>query len=309
MVRVAVLTYKRPADLEAAIPRLAAQAASIEDGEVSADVLVVDNDPEGSARTFVESFATSAPVSVAYENETTPGISAARNRALETAGGVDLLVFIDDDERPAERWLALLLATWQEYRCAAVVGPVVSEYQVEPAEWVRAGRFFDRRRIPTGTAVEVAATNNLLLDLHQIRALGVHFDPVFGLSGGGDTMFTRTLHRRGGVMIWCDEAVVIDVVPAARVRRDWVLRRAFRSGSSWSVTSLRLADAGRERSVLRAKLAGLGAVRILGGSARLVVGTLGRSIAQRARGTRTIARGAGMLTGAWGYVYSEYERS
>jgi succinoglycan biosynthesis protein ExoM len=307
-VRIAVLTYKRPADIRAALPRLVAQAASIISDEVRADIVVVDNDTEGSARGFVESFATSASVSVIYENETTPGISAARNRALDTAGEVDLLVFIDDDERPAGRWLALLLATWQQYRCAAVVGPVVSEYEVEPAEWVVAGHFFDRRRMPTGTALDVAATNNLLLDLHQVRALRVRFDLEFGLSGGGDTMFTRTLHRRGGVLIWCDEAVVIDVVPAARVSRDWVLRRAFRSGSSWSVTSLRLADTRRERTQVRARLTGRGVVRILGGSARLVVGALSRSIVQRARGTRTIARGAGMLSGALGYVYVEYKR-
>jgi glycosyltransferase involved in cell wall biosynthesis len=308
-VRIAVLTYKRPADIRAALPRLAAQAASIDSHEVCADILVVDNDTESGARRFVESFATSASVSVLYKNETTPGISAARNRALDTAGEVDLLVFIDDDERPTERWLALLLATWKKYRCAAVVGPVVSEYEVEPADWVMAGRFFDRRRMPTGTALDVAATNNLLLDLRQIRALGVRFDPEFGLSGGGDTMFTRTVHRRGGVLIWCDEAVVIDVVPAARVSRDWVLRRAFRSGSSWSITSLRLADTRRERAQVRTRLSGRGAVRVLGGSARVVVGILFRSIAQRARGTRTIARGAGMLSGALGYVYVEYKRS
>ena len=281
-VRIAVLTYKRPADIEAALPRLAAQAESVRaepgpDGVVQADIVVVDNDPAGSARGFVEIFAQAASVSVRYENETTPGISAARNRALATADGVDLLVFIDDDERPSDRWLAQLLQTWQEHRSAAVVGPVISEYEVEPSAWVQAGRFFNRRRLPTGTVLDVAATNNLLLDLAQIRSLGLSFDPAFGLSGGGDTMFTRTLHRLGGVMVWCDEAVVIDVVPASRLTRSWVLRRAFRSGSSWSVTSLKLADSFRERALVRARLTLRGGARILGGGGQLVAGTLSRS--------------------------------
>jgi len=313
-VRIAVLTYKRPADIEAALPRLAAQAESVRaesgpDGAVLADIVVVDNDPAGSARGFVETFAQASSVSVHYENETTPGISAARNRALATADDVDLLVFIDDDERPSDRWLAQLLQTWQEHRSAAVVGPVVSEYEVEPDAWVQSGRFFDRRRLPTGTVLDVAATNNLLLDLHQVRAMDLTFDAAFGITGGGDTMFTRTLHRRGGVLIWCDEAVVIDVVPASRVTRDWVLQRAFRSGSSWSVTSVKLAESSRGRTLVKLRLTGRGAVRVLGGGTRLVAGTLGRSMAQRARGQRTIARGAGMVSGAWGFVYAEYKRA
>lgn len=308
-VRIAVLTYKRPQDIAAALPRLLAQAESVGDAVRRADIVVVDNDPEGGARGFVESFAAEhGGVAVIYENETTPGIAAARNRALDTAGGVDLLVFIDDDERPSDRWLALLLETYREHRSAAVVGSVISEYEVEPDAWVQSGRFFDRRRLPTGSKLDVAATNNLLLDMHQIRSHGLVFDEQFGLTGGSDTMFTRTLHRLGGELIWCDEAVVIDVVPAGRVTRDWVLRRAFRSGSSWSATSLKLADSRLQRLTTRLRLTGRGSVRIVGGAARLGAGTVGRSQGQRARGQRTIARGAGMLSGAWGYVYTEYKR-
>ena len=82
--------------------------------------------------------------------------------------------------------------------------------------------------------MEVAATNNLLLDLGRIRALGLEFDERFGLSGGSDTLFTRPLVARGGRMVWCDEAMVVDNVPAGRLTRDWVLRRALRSGNSAS---------------------------------------------------------------------------
>ena len=309
-VRIAVLTYKRPEDIAAALPRLTAQAASVTAGSVYADVVVVDNDPEGGAADYVREFAATSDVAVRYENEVTPGISAARNRALDTADGVDLLVFIDDDERPSERWLALMLETYLEHdRPAAVVGSVISEYQVEPDSFIQAGRFFDRRRLPSGTPVDVAATNNLLLDMHQLRAMDLRFDMEFGISGGGDTMFTRTLRKNGGVMIWCDEAEVIDVVPVSRSNRDWVLRKAFRIGSLSSVTSLKLADTTADRVKLRLAQTGRGAVRVAGGAARVLVGVATRSEAHRARGQRTVARGAGMVSGAWGYVYSEYKRS
>jgi glycosyltransferase involved in cell wall biosynthesis len=308
-VRIAVLTYQRPQDIGAALPRLLAQAESVECDSVHCDIVVVDNDPEGSARDFVTAFGADHPGIVHYQHEAEPGISAARNRALASAADCDLLVFIDDDERPCLNWLALLLETYQAHASAAVVGPVISEFEVQPDAWVQAGRFFDRRRLPTGTEVKVAATNNLLLDLHQIRAYGLDFDPQFGISGGGDTMFTRSLYQNGGKLVWCDEAIVLDVVPTARTTRDWVIRRALRSGNSESSTSLKLARSHRERGLVRLKLTGRGAGRIVAGGARLGVGTVTSSLRHQARGLRTLTRGAGLLSGAWGYVYREYRRS
>lgn len=309
-VRIAVLTFRRPADIAAALPQLRDQAMSGIDEHTEVDIVVVDNDPEGSARPLVTSFAAEHPgVAVHYENETTPGISAARNRALVRAGDRDVLVFIDDDERPTPPWLTSLLATYREHRSAAVVGPVISEFEVEPDRWVQAGRLFSRRRLPTGTRVDVAATNNLLLDLHQIRALGLSFDPRFGLSGGSDTMFTCELHRNGGVMVWNDEALVIDVVPQQRSTMRWVLLRAVRSGSTWSTVAIALAKSRSSRARLRLILSGQGLARIAGGSLRGITGTLTRSPYHQARGLRIAARGAGMLVGAWGFAYQEYKRA
>ncbi len=298
-VVVAMLTYRRPADLAHALPRILAHTEP-----AGATLMVVDNDPAGSAAAVVTEFGTR----VRYVNETRPGIAAARNRALADADEDALLVFIDDDERPTDGWLDLLLATYATHRSAAVVGPVVSEYEVPPDRWVTAGRFFDRRRLRTGTPVDVAATNNLLLDLTQVHAAGLRFDEAFGLSGGSDTLFTRRLVRSGGRMIWCDEAVVIDMVPAARGTRDWVLRRAFRSGNSWTRTSLEMASTGPGRTVARLQAVANGLARIGAGAASVLHGSIVRNLARRVRGTRTIARGAGMAAGAVGYIYQEYRR-
>lgn len=305
-VLIAVLTYRRPTDLRELLPALIEQIATLGPAGASrAHILVVDNDPEGGAQELVEEFSGSGPVR--YAHEATPGIAAARNLALDEADAFDLLVFIDDDERPTARWLSCLLSTYDDLRPAAVVGPVVSRWDTEPSEWVRAGRFFERRRMPTGTPVSLAATNNLLLDLHQVRRLGVRFDARFGLSGGSDSLFTRQLHERGGAMVWCDEAVVIDVVPAERLTADWVLRRAFRIGNTWSRIHLDGTTPARRVGV-RAALVLRGLVRVVGGIVRFVAGGLTGQLGQRARGLRTAARGAGMLSGSAGSVYSEYAR-
>jgi succinoglycan biosynthesis protein ExoM len=309
---IAVLTYRRPEDIALALPRLGVQAMSgggrSPDGR-PATVLVVDNDPAASARPIVEQLAgTLPPGLVRYVHEPKPGIAAARNRALAEAAASDLLVFIDDDEVPSERWLAQLVSLQRSTGAAAVVGPVVSEYEHEPEPWIEAGGFFRRRRLATGSRLDVAATNNLLLDLRQVWALQLRFDERFGLSGGSDTLFTRQLVQRGGTMLWCDEAVVVDRVPATRLTRDWVLRRALRSGNSAARVDLELAGTPAARLTARGAALASGSIRLLGGSARLSAGIVTGSPAQKARGMRTAARGLGMASGAFGYVYSEYRR-
>ena len=309
-VVVAVLTYRRPEDLREVLPEVAAQCAAQTAAGTPSRVLVVDNDPDGSALPEVAALGL-AGVDVVHEPE--PGIAAARNRALDVAdeAGEDVLVFLDDDERPCEGWLGLLLATWRSERCGAVVGPVVSRFPGEPAPWVHAGGFFTRRRLATGTRVDVAATNNLLLDLARVRAAapgGLRFDARFGVSGGSDTLFTRLLHTAGAELVWCDEAVVTDVVPVSRTTRGWVLRRQLRSGNSHARVEVVVAPSAPARVLARSACAGRGLLRVVAGAGGTVAGTVRGDTSMQARGAKALARGTGMLGGALGWTYAEYRR-
>lgn len=304
-VTVAVLTFRRPELLRAVLPLLLAQAAEVSTDTVRAEVLVVDNEPSGSARPVVDSVASAG---LRYVLEPEPGIAAARNRALDETADSDLLVFIDDDERPHEGWLGRLLATWSATGAAGVAGAVVSEFECAPGPWLEAGEFFRRRRLSTGSEIHVAATNNLLLDLHQVRRAGIRFDRRFGSSGGEDTVFTRSLRACGARLVWCDDAVVTDVVPRERTTVRWVLLRAFSSGNSDTRVLLALARGRRARLLARGRAVARGLPRVAVGSARSLAGLLVASRRQQARGLRSVARGSGMLAGAFGHVYLEYRR-
>jgi glycosyltransferase involved in cell wall biosynthesis len=306
---IGVLTFRRPADLDEILPALAAQARAVASSQVDAGIVVVDNDPDGGARRQVETFAAASDVAVRYEHEPLAQISAARNRALDAAVEADVLVFIDDDERPTDPWLQELVSTFRREGTTAVVGPVRSTYEIEPSSWIAAGGYFVRRRPATGTRIDVAATNNLLLDMHEVRRLGLRFDPAFGTTGGEDMLFTKQLRKAGGTMVWCAEAMVVDVVPAARITRRWVVLRALSSGNSDSLTSVALAHTFGERMRVRGVALANGAVRVLGGALRALLGVVLRREAFRARGIRTGARGLGMILGAVGYRYQEYRRA
>lgn len=301
-VTLSALTFRRPQDIAATLPLLVEQARSVPH---DVDILIVDNDTTDSARGVVEGFAPE----VRYVHEPTPGIAAGRNRVLTETKDKDVVVFIDDDERPITQWLPLLLEMYERNHPAGIVGPVVSEYAQEPDEWILAGRYFDRLRHPTGTRVKVAATNNLLLDRRFLGDQGITFDERFGLTGGSDTMLTRQITDAGGILLWCDEAVVTDVVPASRLTQKWVVRRAFRSANSGIRVELEVARSPLRRMGVRIRSAARGLARAGAGVGQWVVGCLTGRLVFRARGVRKMARGLGMITGAAGYVYAEYSRS
>lgn len=196
VVVVAVLTFRRPATLNTSLPLILSQVRECEMklAHSSISVLVVDNDPGASARATVMSMSDGT---LRYAHELQPGISAARNRALNECAAADILVFIDDDERPNPLWLDTLLTTWLNTSATAVMGRVISEFEIPLDAWVAAGDFFWRKSMETGTSIPIAAAGNLLLDLNQVRRLGLSFESKLGLSGGEDTLFSHHLTQRG----------------------------------------------------------------------------------------------------------------
>ena len=305
---IAVLTFRRPGPLRALLPELVAQAAQASPRWGPVRILVVDNDPGAGGSPVVAEVARRGPggPTLEYAHEPAPGIAAARNRALAESAASEFLVFIDDDELPADGWLAALLETREATGAVAVAGTVTSHFAVPLPAWVAAGGFFERRRLPTGTPIDIAATNNLALHLPAVRASGLRFDPRFGLSGGEDTLFTRQLVAAGQRMVWCAEAVVTDVVPPERASRQWVVRRAFSSGNSATRVDLALAATWSGRLGARTRGWSRGSIRVLGGTLRWLLGVVAADIGHRARGVHSLARGAGMLAGTVGQVYEEY---
>jgi len=308
---IAVATYRRPHDIRRCVEALTVERAAFLDArrgqptEWRVRLLVVDNDAEGGAEAVL---ADRVGPELQYVIEPAPGISAARNRALAEAVDDDVLVFVDDDEEPRPGWLEHLVAAYERSDAAAVAGRVVSAFNAPLDPWIKAGRFFERRTLPTGTPITVAATNNLLLDLAVVRRHELRFADAFGLSGGGDSDFTRRLVRLGEPMIWCDEAVVVDHVPDDRATREWVLGRARRTGNSEVVVGLRIAAGRRERARERLRAVVRGGLRFVGGTIQFALGRLTGSITWQARGAKARRRGHGMLLGATGRTVAEYRR-
>jgi succinoglycan biosynthesis protein ExoM len=299
-VAVCALTYHRPVGLRRLL--VALQCIDVNDGS-SADVkvVIVDNDPEGSARSVVEDSATLLPWPVAYVIEPERGIPAGRNTAVRAAGDVDFMAFIDDDEVPSPRWLAELLRVQRNTAADVVTGPVVPHFEAQPPSWAARGGFFASPRFPTGSSMTWATTSNVLISSRVLAGDDAPFHPGMRLSGGSDTHFFMRAHRQGRRIVWADEAVVTEYVPATRATLRWLLRREFRRGITLS-TCLRDLDLTPWRVVRRV---GHGSVRLVQGLGQMALAVVGGQ-RQAVRGLGTMSFGAGLLAGLTGMSYEEY---
>ncbi|GAB3999304.1 glycosyltransferase family 2 protein [Nocardioides marmoraquaticus] len=304
-VAVGLLTFHRPDRLARLIPMLADHLDSaVADGDAAAGaIIVVDNDSEGSAEDAVESAG--RPDLVRYVVEARRGISYGRNRALDeaVADGADVLVFIDDDETPQAGWLRELLATYGSRDVQAVAGAVVSQPDGDLDPFVEAGGFLDRAHrdgVRTGEPIPRAATNNLLLDIAFVQARQLRFDPRFGTTGGGDSLFTSQLTAAGGRMVWCAESVVVDHVPADRMTPAWILSRSYNMASALVFVELELRSSRLDRVAFRALTAARETARLTQGAALVARGRATGSLRDVARGRRALARAHGAASGLRG---------
>lgn len=306
-VVVAVLTFRREQQLSLLLPTLAAQAAGAGDGgNAVASLVVVDNDPAGSARSVVAALGGAS--GVRYVHEPTPGLAAARNRALHESADARALVFIDDDETPGEGWLSHLLTQWQEQRPTAVTGPVSSALPTGVDPWVIGTGLFRRHRRATGAPMAGMATNNVLLDMDFVRQHHLRFDARFGLTGGEDSKFGQDLLAAGGTIVWCDEAEVSENVPASRLERRWVRRRLTRNGESW--VRVRVVDLAPSTGVtVRLGYLARGTLKTVVGLLGVAWSVIVRSPHGQGRATSVWAGGLGMVRGALGIHWQEYGRA
>lgn len=299
-IAVCALTLDRPVGLRALLDGLAAQ--ELPHPDVDLIVVIIDNEPSGGARAVVDSVRPTFPWELRYAVESTRGIPFGRNRAVQLAGTVDFVAFLDDDEVPDRRWLAELLAVQRSTAADVVTGTVLPHFEHEPAKWVLEGGFFDRPRFATGTEITYARTSNVLIGTHVFPAGdGRPFNEAMGLNGGDDTHFFMRARLAGHRIVWADDAIVVEDVPRSRVNVRWLLRREYRRGNTLSLCLRDLVP-----SRLRwARRAVKGTWQIATGLVLLPFSAVvGRAHVVRA--LRRVSLGAGYLSGLVGMRFDEY---
>lgn len=236
-VAVIVPTMRRPDSLARALASLMGQTGV---ADRLREIVVVDNDPQGTARAAVERLAANAPVPLVYRHEPRPGVATARNSGL-SATTAPLIAFLDDDEAADSTWLSALLAAQARTDAAVVFGPIRGQAP-DAAPWTRAylERFFGREGpVQTGPIDHHYGCGNSLM----VRSLALPgpapFDAGQDHSGGEDDLLFEALRRRGGTFAFAADAWVDEFAPAHRATMRYALQRAFAYGQSPSQTAAR----------------------------------------------------------------------
>lgn len=230
LISVCLCTFRRQAGV---VRTLNALSALVSPPDCLIELVVVDNDADGSAQNAVTLATKTSQWPIRYFIEARSGVSFARNRCLKEARGA-YVAFIDDDEWCEQDWISQLYETLLAFNADAVFGPVIPQFETAPPDWLIKSGSFDRARFPTGTMIDwlQTRTGNVLLKNNQ-QLVGTGFDAAYAFSGGEDVAFFNRLAALGARYTWCNEAPVYESVPVERTSLAWILRRSFSGGKTF----------------------------------------------------------------------------
>ncbi|NJL19644.1 MAG: glycosyltransferase [Leptolyngbyaceae cyanobacterium SM1_3_5] len=301
-IAVCVITCLRPDGLHRLLEGLAAQQFT-KNARPNIQIVVVDNDAEGSAQSVCEKFTAKHDLRLDYDIEKQRGIPFARNHAVDMAkDNVDFIAIIDDDEVPTKNWLDELMVAQKEFEADILTGPVDPHFMEPTADWLH--NFFGSGNLPNGQNLlhnyGYAYTSNLLAKAELFQHL--RFDERFAVTGAEDTHLFMQVFDKGYKAVWANNALVTEWLPASRTNLRWLWQRAYSRGNRFAFCEL-----ARNRA-LRTKIQRLakGGFRLMQGVGIAIISVGRRSMF--VRGVQTACLGAGMITGSFGVEYQEYKR-
>lgn len=239
-VAVIIPTLRRPDGLRDALRSVFAQQAI---ADRMAQIVVVDNDPTGSARDLVESLQAETLWPLICVHAPVPGVATARNVGL-AATQSPLIAFLDDDEVASPGWLAALLEGQTQTGADVVFGPITGRApSAEP--WLRPylERFFGRQGPATTQAIgQPWGCGNSLMVRATALPGPAPFNTASDQAGGEDDALFAALSARGGTFGWAADAWVEEFAPPHRATLRYTLARAFAYGQGPSQTAAAAKD-------------------------------------------------------------------
>jgi cellulose synthase/poly-beta-1,6-N-acetylglucosamine synthase-like glycosyltransferase len=197
---------------------------------LTVELVIVDNDPAGSALEAAEALAEKAawPVRVVHMPE--PGVANARNAGLAASNGA-LIAFLDDDEEAPATWLCELVGTMRFYDADAVFGPVrtrLPDHVTQHRDYY--AEFFARSGPDeSGHIDHYYGCGNSLIRRSALPS-AQPFDADRNMTGGEDDLLFAQMQAAGAAFAWSAEAWVHEDPLISRATLTYTLKRAFAYG-------------------------------------------------------------------------------
>ena len=221
-VSIIIPTFRRPASAVAAARSALAQTCS-----AAFEIVLVDNDPAGSAMMPLRAL-TDPRVTVVHEPSA--GVANARNAGLRVAHG-DLIAFLDDDEIAPPSWLGALLRVQKHSGADVVFGPVRTKLSEPPSDH---RDYFEAFFARDAHHAEGAIRTYYGCGCSLMRRAALPSPEPFSASrneiGGEDDLLFQAMEANGATFAWAPEAWVWETPESSRVTLAYTLRRAFAYG-------------------------------------------------------------------------------
>jgi succinoglycan biosynthesis protein ExoM len=221
-VSIVIPTFRRP---ERALE--AARSALAQACYASFEVVLVDNDPAGSALAPLRELQDDR---VTVVHEPRAGVANARNAGLRAAKG-ELIAFLDDDEVAPSGWLGELLRVQRAYKADVVFGPVRTRLATKPRDH---DEYFDAFFARDPTHVEGVINVFYGCGCSLVRRAALPWAEPFPAErneiGGEDDLLFQAMEARGARFAWAPGAFVWETPETSRVTLAYTLKRAFAYG-------------------------------------------------------------------------------
>jgi glycosyltransferase involved in cell wall biosynthesis len=235
---VAICTWNRARSLRVALSSLTGLA---DPAGASWEVVVVDNNSTDDTLLAVEEYRDVLPIRYVFEPQ--QGLSRARNRAVQEAGG-DLIIFTDDDVRVDPSWLAEYASAAQQFPEATFFGGTIDLcFACHPPRWLRnnVGIFktaYASRSVDPGTMIisrrqdlPFGANMGFRRSVFTTSSFSSSLGRVGGdLMSGEETEFMERLLARGDTGMWIGSAIVEHVIPQDRLTKKYVYNYFYFQG-------------------------------------------------------------------------------
>jgi glycosyltransferase involved in cell wall biosynthesis len=211
------------------------------------DLVVVDNNSTDGTKAVIEAFRARVQVPTTYTFEARQGINHARNTGVSAATG-ELLVFTDDDCRPAPTWLQDVMEAIRRWNADGVGGRILPQWSAPPPPWLAHEQHLwttlamltdtEVRRVEIGPRQRAHGFRlwgaNMSFRRSAFEAVG-GFDPDCGPQGkkkysGGDIEFVRRVIEAGKVVMFDPAPTVWHWVGPERMRKSYFRTHAFYYG-------------------------------------------------------------------------------
>lgn len=259
-VSVVVCTYNRVDLLPIVLDSLGRQTLD----ESLFEVIIVDNNSSDRTREVAEAYCLRHP-NFRYVLEQKQGLSHARNRGWQEAGGT-YVGYIDDDGKAPEQWLTVAKEIITEQAPGVMGGPYYAFYNSARPKWWKdeyrsAEHAESARPLSKG---EFLSGGNLFFRRDLLVEMG-GFDPQHGMVGeevrmGEETRLILDIRdARPGELIYYDPRLhIYHLVPPDKMKLRWLMRLWFADGRSshrvFARTSAEGGTSSRSRRHLAAKM-------------------------------------------------------